>query len=106
MANRALRVGDVVVVRPNAVARLRAEWLCDVKAHEECRVIDVDVHGRRCFGLLVPLSWSRYEKFAWPSEVRLADGRAERDDLRFEEKAKEIEEMKAKRRNAKWKGTS
>jgi hypothetical protein len=39
--------------------------------------------------------------WAWPIEVRLADGATERADVRFEARAKEIEAMKRARRKTK-----
>ena len=96
MANRKLRIGDRVVVRPGCVERLAREWGFGFNAHESFAITGTifSARGRRILELDV-----YYD--AWPSEVRLADGATERADVRFEQMERDIEAMKAKRREQK-----
>ena len=104
MANRALRVGDRVVIRPGCVAKLSHQQAPGITAHDECEIVDESGRQRRCLFLRPPLSWGTRLVLAWPSEVRLASGAAERADLRFEKREKEIAAMKAARRKSNRKG--
>lgn len=98
MANRRLVVGDVVVIRPKCAAKLSREWGFEARAHGAFQVRDTCENRRRCLRLQSMGVCDLTVRWAWPSEVRLADGRAERLDVRCEEMAREIEAEKAARR--------
>jgi hypothetical protein len=97
MPRRALGIGDFVVVRRDCRARLRREQGDKLDLRQGHPITDVTGWNRR-------LLWLDSVLLAWPCEVRLADGPAERSDLRFEKMAREIEAMKAKRRAERRKG--
>lgn len=90
--NRALVVGDSVVIRPDAVDALKREGYRDVKAHVPARITDVDDCGRRVFyldngyGHFLALGYCT----VYPSQIRLANGTAERASV-----AKRVAEMVA-----------
>lgn len=102
--NRALRVEDLVEVRPSQLQRVR--WCCgdlDLQADARYRISgEHPLNGRRCLHLkpdsVFEIDWPLH---LWPSMVRLADGTAARADRRFAKREKEIETMKAARRNEK-----
>jgi hypothetical protein len=74
---RHLRIGDVVCIREESVKHLRITESAKAMPHVECSIEDVHYVGtRRCFHLKAP--WQADQVFAWPSEVRLADGAEER----------------------------
>lgn len=102
-----MRIGDRVVIRPSCVAQLAREWDVSAKAisHVPCKIVEAlspDKKVRRwCFLLRWPARMRARDVWAWPIEVRLADGATERADVRFEARAKEIEAMKRARRKTK-----
>lgn len=71
---RALSIGDIVCIREEAVASVRATHP-HVQAHRPYRIDDVETSlGRRVFYLKDGALYA----YAWPSEVHLADGAAEK----------------------------
>ena len=96
MPNRRHVLGDRVVIRPGCAVPLTREWGCALPPHVAYLVADIDDDGRRALELRD--SEDKYVGHAWPSEVWLADGPAERLQLRFERMEREIEAMKAARR--------
>lgn len=96
--NRALNIGDRVVIRPIQAHVLSKEAGYPLVLHAEYTITDVEFRGRR------RLFWLGDDVPVWPSQVRLAKGAAERADLRFEKMEREIEKMKAKRRRQRHRG--
>lgn len=99
---RALVVGDSVVIRPDAVEALKREGYRDVKAHVPARITDVDDCGRRLFyldngyGNFLALGYCT----VWPSQIRLANGTAERASVATEKRVAEMVAAKAEREAA------
>lgn len=93
MPNRELKIGDRVVIRPSCEVEL---LLGDPRAAG--LIEDVLWGGKHCKRRWFLCRFDVGTTGLWPSEVRLADGAAERADLRFEKRAAEIEAMKRARR--------
>ena len=94
--NRKLKVSDVVCFRPDALCKLSREHKRRCDPHVAMHVVCVftSFHGykaRRCLELRDDFFVYTY---AWPSEVRLADGQAERMSVRREKFRKQIEKDK------------
>ncbi len=94
---RTLVVGETVCIREESLRDVKREECTKAEAHLACTITDVFLNGRRVFALSVP--WQLQTLYVWASQVRLADGATENLWRRIEKMAKEIEEMKAKRRN-------
>lgn len=100
--NRALVVGDSVVIRPDAVDALKREGYRDVKEHVPARITDVDDYGRRVFyldngfGHFLALGYCT----VYPSQVRLANGSVERASVATEKRVAEMVAAKAAREAA------
>jgi len=102
MIGRALRIGDVVEIRPSKFKRLLDLGLgrcMDVGARYSVTG-EYKLVGRRCLHLRADSVFDG-DLNLWPSFVRLADGTAARADRRFAAREKEIEAMKAERRKGK-----
>lgn len=91
MSNRRLVTGDSVVIRPEAIDALQREGYRDARAHVPAAIVD-DWAGsidRRVLRLDIDckhVSGSRYTT-VYPSQVRLATGRAEKERLAAEARA-------------------
>jgi len=100
--NRQLKVGDTVTIRPSAIEALQREGYRDVKAHVPARITAVDDCGRRVFyldngyGHFLALGYCT----VYPSQVRLANGTAERASVATERRVAEMVAAKAERESA------
>lgn len=95
MANRAYVVNDIVVIRPKCIGEVHRRY-----PRAEARVpyvIRDHISGKGNRKVFALEHAGRHVAFAWPSEVRLASGAAERADVRAEKMEREIEAMKAER---------